>query len=101
MKKHDTEIQYNFTCEYCGKKFEKMESVKFHKQGTVKLRVVNTVSLLESWASAITVLRGMLSLPQSTLNRLLMKPKVDLMLNLRLNGIVPDFPCACAWHAAG
>lgn len=31
MKKHDTEIQYNFTCEYCGKKFEKMDSVKFHK----------------------------------------------------------------------
>ncbi|XP_064416796.1 zinc finger protein 653 isoform X2 [Latimeria chalumnae] len=31
MKKHISDIHYNFTCEHCGKRFEKMESVKFHK----------------------------------------------------------------------
>ncbi|XP_035252780.1 zinc finger protein 653 isoform X2 [Anguilla anguilla] len=31
MKKHTTEAQYNFTCEHCGKRFEKLDSVKFHK----------------------------------------------------------------------
>ncbi|KAL4657982.1 zinc finger protein 653 [Arapaima gigas] len=31
MKKHTSEAQYNFTCEYCGKRFEKLDSVKFHK----------------------------------------------------------------------
>ncbi|XP_030051146.1 zinc finger protein 653 [Microcaecilia unicolor] len=31
MKKHVTEVQYNFTCEHCGKPFEKLDSVKFHK----------------------------------------------------------------------
>ncbi|XP_056143674.1 zinc finger protein 653 [Lampris incognitus] len=31
MKKHTPEAQYNFTCEHCGKKFEKLDSVKFHK----------------------------------------------------------------------
>ncbi|XP_076844740.1 zinc finger protein 653 [Brachyhypopomus gauderio] len=31
MKKHSTEAQYNFTCEHCGKRFEKLDSVKFHK----------------------------------------------------------------------
>ncbi|XP_029914212.1 zinc finger protein 653 [Myripristis murdjan] len=31
MKKHTPEAHYNFTCEYCGKRFEKLDSVKFHK----------------------------------------------------------------------
>uniref|UniRef100_A0A4W4GL41 Zinc finger protein 653 n=1 Tax=Electrophorus electricus TaxID=8005 RepID=A0A4W4GL41_ELEEL len=31
MKKHTTEAQYNYTCEHCGKRFEKLDSVKFHK----------------------------------------------------------------------
>ncbi|XP_072255633.1 zinc finger protein 653 isoform X2 [Pyxicephalus adspersus] len=31
MKKHGSEIQYSFSCEHCGKLFEKSESVKFHK----------------------------------------------------------------------
>ncbi|XP_069088005.1 zinc finger protein 653 isoform X3 [Pleurodeles waltl] len=31
MKKHTSEVHYNFTCEYCGKPFEKLDSVKFHK----------------------------------------------------------------------
>ncbi|XP_073478782.1 zinc finger protein 653 isoform X2 [Aquarana catesbeiana] len=31
MKKHGSEIQYSFSCEHCGKLFEKRESVKFHK----------------------------------------------------------------------
>ncbi|XP_053227100.1 zinc finger protein 653 [Podarcis raffonei] len=31
MKKHSSEAQYNFTCEHCGKRFEKLDSVKFHK----------------------------------------------------------------------
>ncbi|XP_049644521.1 zinc finger protein 653 isoform X2 [Suncus etruscus] len=30
MKKHTAEVQYNFTCEHCGKRFEKLDSVKFH-----------------------------------------------------------------------
>lgn len=30
MKKHMAEVQYNFTCERCGKRFEKLDSVKFH-----------------------------------------------------------------------
>lgn len=30
MKKHTAEVQYNFTCERCGKRFEKLDSVKFH-----------------------------------------------------------------------
>ncbi|KAK2894270.1 zinc finger protein 653 isoform X1 [Channa argus] len=31
MKKHTPEAQYNFTCEFCNKRFEKLDSVKFHK----------------------------------------------------------------------
>ncbi|XP_070779899.1 zinc finger protein 653 [Enoplosus armatus] len=31
MKKHTPEAHYNFTCEFCGKRFEKLDSVKFHK----------------------------------------------------------------------
>ncbi|KAI5097461.1 zinc finger protein 653 [Silurus meridionalis] len=31
MKKHTSEAHYNYTCEYCGKRFEKLDSVKFHK----------------------------------------------------------------------
>uniref|UniRef100_A0A8C6XV74 Zinc finger protein 653 n=1 Tax=Naja naja TaxID=35670 RepID=A0A8C6XV74_NAJNA len=31
MKKHTSEVHYNFTCEYCDKRFEKLDSVKFHK----------------------------------------------------------------------
>ncbi|XP_058508948.1 zinc finger protein 653 [Solea solea] len=31
MKKHTSEAHYNFTCEFCDKRFEKLESVKFHK----------------------------------------------------------------------
>ncbi|KAM3864392.1 zinc finger protein 653 [Diretmus argenteus] len=31
MKKHTSEAHYNFTCEHCGKRFEKLDSVKFHK----------------------------------------------------------------------
>ncbi|XP_066449748.1 zinc finger protein 653 isoform X2 [Eleutherodactylus coqui] len=31
MKKHGSVIQYSFSCEQCGKLFEKRESVKFHK----------------------------------------------------------------------
>ncbi|XP_045927892.1 zinc finger protein 653 [Micropterus dolomieu] len=31
MKKHTTEAHYNFTCEFCEKRFEKLDSVKFHK----------------------------------------------------------------------
>ncbi|XP_062388009.1 zinc finger protein 653 [Sardina pilchardus] len=31
MKKHTPEAHYNFTCEHCGKRFEKLDSVKFHK----------------------------------------------------------------------
>uniref|UniRef100_A0A8D0GA31 Zinc finger protein 653 n=1 Tax=Sphenodon punctatus TaxID=8508 RepID=A0A8D0GA31_SPHPU len=31
MKKHTSDVQYNFTCEHCGKRFEKGDSVKFHK----------------------------------------------------------------------
>ncbi|XP_053573831.1 zinc finger protein 653 isoform X1 [Bombina bombina] len=31
MKKHRAEVNFNFSCEYCGKPFEKKESVKFHK----------------------------------------------------------------------
>ncbi|KAJ8254272.1 hypothetical protein COCON_G00208840 [Conger conger] len=31
MKKHTPEALYNFTCEHCGKRFEKLDSVKFHK----------------------------------------------------------------------
>lgn len=30
MKKHMAEVQYNFTCERCGKRFEKLDSIKFH-----------------------------------------------------------------------
>ncbi|XP_058513719.1 zinc finger protein 653 [Ochotona princeps] len=30
MKKHTAEVQYRFTCERCGKRFEKVDSVKFH-----------------------------------------------------------------------
>ncbi|XP_036315629.1 zinc finger protein 653 isoform X1 [Pipistrellus kuhlii] len=30
MKKHTAEVQYNFTCERCGKRFEKLDSIKFH-----------------------------------------------------------------------
>ncbi|XP_030863453.2 zinc finger protein 653 isoform X5 [Gorilla gorilla gorilla] len=30
MKKHTAEVQYNFTCDRCGKRFEKLDSVKFH-----------------------------------------------------------------------
>lgn len=31
MKKHTPEAQYNYTCEFCHKRFEKLDSVKFHK----------------------------------------------------------------------
>ncbi|XP_068130376.1 zinc finger protein 653 [Hyperolius riggenbachi] len=31
MKKHGSAIQYSFSCEQCGKLFEKPDSVKFHK----------------------------------------------------------------------
>ncbi|XP_030646464.1 zinc finger protein 653 [Chanos chanos] len=31
MKKHTPEAHYNFTCEHCGKRFERLDSVKFHK----------------------------------------------------------------------
>ncbi|XP_040012951.1 zinc finger protein 653 [Xiphias gladius] len=31
MKKHTPETHYNFTCELCDKRFEKLDSVKFHK----------------------------------------------------------------------
>nr|XP_056719678.1 zinc finger protein 653 [Euleptes europaea] len=31
MKKHTSDVHYNFTCEHCGKRFEKLDSVKFHK----------------------------------------------------------------------
>ncbi|XP_039901661.1 zinc finger protein 653 [Simochromis diagramma] len=31
MKKHTPEAHYNFTCEFCDKRFEKLDSVKFHK----------------------------------------------------------------------
>ncbi|KAM9391726.1 zinc finger protein 653 [Pholidichthys leucotaenia] len=31
MKKHTPEAHYNFTCEFCNKRFEKLGSVKFHK----------------------------------------------------------------------
>ncbi|KAG8546887.1 hypothetical protein GDO81_029606 [Engystomops pustulosus] len=31
MKKHGSTIQYSFSCEECGKLFEKLDSVKFHK----------------------------------------------------------------------
>ncbi|CAH2272992.1 zinc finger 653 [Pelobates cultripes] len=31
MKKHQAEVQYSFSCEHCGKLFEKQDSVKFHK----------------------------------------------------------------------
>nr|XP_054606743.1 zinc finger protein 653 isoform X2 [Nothobranchius furzeri] len=31
MKKHTTEAHYNYTCEFCSKRFEKLDSVKFHK----------------------------------------------------------------------
>ncbi|KAK3553258.1 hypothetical protein QTP86_032785 [Hemibagrus guttatus] len=31
MKKHTSETHYNYTCEHCGKRFEKLDSVKFHK----------------------------------------------------------------------
>ncbi|XP_017315353.1 zinc finger protein 653 isoform X2 [Ictalurus punctatus] len=31
MKKHMSEAHYNYTCEHCGKRFEKLDSVKFHK----------------------------------------------------------------------
>ncbi|XP_068434597.1 zinc finger protein 653 [Clinocottus analis] len=31
MKKHTSEALYNFTCEFCEKRFEKLDSVKFHK----------------------------------------------------------------------
>ncbi|KAI4881322.1 hypothetical protein NFI96_029931 [Prochilodus magdalenae] len=31
MKKHTPEAHYNYTCEHCGKRFEKLDSVKFHK----------------------------------------------------------------------
>ncbi|CAL8274071.1 unnamed protein product [Lota lota] len=31
MKKHRTEEQYRFTCQHCGKRFEKLHSVKFHR----------------------------------------------------------------------
>lgn len=31
MKKHTPEAHYNFTCEFCNKRFEKLDSVKFHK----------------------------------------------------------------------
>ncbi|XP_057673183.1 zinc finger protein 653 isoform X1 [Corythoichthys intestinalis] len=31
MKKHTSEAHYNYTCEFCNKRFEKLDSVKFHK----------------------------------------------------------------------
>ncbi|CAN9505120.1 unnamed protein product [Ophioblennius macclurei] len=31
MKKHTPEAHYNFTCDFCDKRFEKLDSVKFHK----------------------------------------------------------------------
>ncbi|XP_069460316.1 zinc finger protein 653 [Ambystoma mexicanum] len=31
MKKHTSDVQYNFTCEHCGRLFEKLDGVKFHK----------------------------------------------------------------------
>uniref|UniRef100_A0A3Q4ATQ3 Zinc finger protein 653 n=1 Tax=Mola mola TaxID=94237 RepID=A0A3Q4ATQ3_MOLML len=31
MKKHTPEAYYNYTCELCQKRFEKLDSVKFHK----------------------------------------------------------------------
>ncbi|KAM9456695.1 zinc finger protein 653 isoform 2-T2 [Clarias gariepinus] len=31
MKKHTSDAQFNYTCEHCGKRFEKLDSVKFHK----------------------------------------------------------------------
>ncbi|XP_077590578.1 zinc finger protein 653 isoform X2 [Stigmatopora nigra] len=31
MKKHTSEAHYNYTCEFCDKRFEKLDSVKFHK----------------------------------------------------------------------
>lgn len=31
MKKHTPEAHYNYTCEFCHKRFEKLDSVKFHK----------------------------------------------------------------------
>lgn len=31
MKKHTSEAQFSFTCEFCEKRFEKLDSVKFHK----------------------------------------------------------------------
>ncbi|XP_019749074.1 zinc finger protein 653 isoform X2 [Hippocampus comes] len=31
MKKHTPEAHYNYTCEFCDKRFEKLDSVKFHK----------------------------------------------------------------------
>nr|XP_057905333.1 zinc finger protein 653 [Doryrhamphus excisus] len=31
MKKHTPEAHYNYTCEFCSKRFEKLDSVKFHK----------------------------------------------------------------------
>uniref|UniRef100_A0A8C2J977 Zinc finger protein 653 n=1 Tax=Cyprinus carpio TaxID=7962 RepID=A0A8C2J977_CYPCA len=31
MRKHTSEALFNYTCEHCGKRFEKLDSVKFHK----------------------------------------------------------------------
>ncbi|XP_051570114.1 zinc finger protein 653-like isoform X2 [Myxocyprinus asiaticus] len=31
MRKHTSEAHFNYTCEDCGKRFEKLDSVKFHK----------------------------------------------------------------------
>nr|XP_020478754.1 zinc finger protein 653 isoform X2 [Monopterus albus] len=31
MRKHTPEAHYNFTCDFCDKRFEKLDSVKFHK----------------------------------------------------------------------
>ncbi|XP_061557627.1 zinc finger protein 653 [Phycodurus eques] len=31
MKKHTPEAHYNYPCEFCDKRFEKLDSVKFHK----------------------------------------------------------------------
>ncbi|XP_016351172.1 zinc finger protein 653 isoform X1 [Sinocyclocheilus anshuiensis] len=31
MRKHMSEAHFNYTCENCGKRFEKLDSVKFHK----------------------------------------------------------------------
>ncbi|KAA0706131.1 Zinc finger protein [Triplophysa tibetana] len=31
MRKHTSETHFNYTCEHCGKRFEKLDSVKFHK----------------------------------------------------------------------